>query len=155
MIIASDVWNGGTTIQPHGPHGQDTMWGWLVPPFCYNYILNEKSTNLLKIAWALLKEKKVSLFIGFLVLQMASLSSQFQCKNRFWKICTESQDICQFASKFKGLVCQILIHFDYYLRIQCKFFKSNICVEIVSSRLKCGVFWCLSIICKMAFQRVG
>ena len=30
--------------------------------------------------------------------------SRFQCKNRFWKICTESRDIGQNVSNFTGLV---------------------------------------------------
>ena len=32
-------------------------------------------------------------FIGFMVRKMTGLSSRFQRKNRFWKICTRSRDI--------------------------------------------------------------
>ena len=42
--------------------------------------------------------------MGFMVLKMTSLSSRFQCKNRFWKIRTESRDIGQNVLKYEGLV---------------------------------------------------
>ena len=32
------------------------------------------------------------------------LDSRFQCKNRFWKLCSESRDISQNVSNFAGLV---------------------------------------------------
>ena len=37
-----------------------------------------------------------------MVFQTTGMSSHFQCKNWFWKICTESQDINQNKSKFRS-----------------------------------------------------
>ena len=42
--------------------------------------------------------------MGFMVFKSTGLGSRFQCKNRFWKICTESRDIGQNVSNFAGLV---------------------------------------------------
>ena len=39
-----------------------------------------------------------------MVLKMTGLSSRFQRKNRFWKICNGSWDIVQNVSKYTGLV---------------------------------------------------
>ena len=52
----------------------------------------------------LIRQKKIVSFIGFMVLKTTGLSSRFQCKNRFWKIRTESRDIGQNVSKYEGLV---------------------------------------------------
>ena len=41
-----------------------------------------------------------------MVLKTTGLSSRFQQKNRFWKICTESWDIGQNVGKYGGLVWQ-------------------------------------------------
>ena len=49
-------------------------------------------------------ENKNFLIMGFMVFKLTCLDSRFQCKNRFWKICTESRDIGQNVSNFAGLV---------------------------------------------------
>ena len=43
-------------------------------------------------------------FCGFMVLKTTGLSSRFQCKNRFWKICTGSRYIEQNVWKYESLV---------------------------------------------------
>ena len=54
----------------------------------------------LKISLPLYKrEKKIVRIIGFMVFKTTSSISRFQCKNRIWKICTESQDISKKLSK--------------------------------------------------------
>ena len=45
-------------------------------------------------------QKKIVLFIRFMVLKTTGLSSRFQRKNRFWKICTGSREINQYMLKF-------------------------------------------------------
>ena len=55
----------------------------------------------------LYNSKKVVSYIRFMVLKMTNLSSRFQHKNRFWKICIGSQDIDKNVSKFVGLVWQV------------------------------------------------
>ena len=42
--------------------------------------------------------------MGLMVLKTTGLSSRFQRKNRFWKICTGSRDIDQNVPKYEGLV---------------------------------------------------
>ena len=42
--------------------------------------------------------------MGFMVLKTTGLSSRFQRKNQFWKICTGSRDIDQNVPKYEGLV---------------------------------------------------
>ena len=49
-------------------------------------------------------KKKFVPFIGFMVLKTTGLSSRFQWKNRFWKICTECWEIGQNVRKYGGLV---------------------------------------------------
>ena len=44
-------------------------------------------------------EKKIVQIMGFMVFKSTGLDSRFQRKNRFWKICTESQDIIKKVSK--------------------------------------------------------
>ena len=58
----------------------------------------------LKLTAPFITQKKILLIIGFMVLKTTGLSSRFQCKNRFWKIRTESWDIGQNVSKYEGLV---------------------------------------------------
>ena len=43
-------------------------------------------------------------FIGFMVLKTTGLSSQFEGKTQFWKICTECWDIGQNVRIYGGLV---------------------------------------------------
>ena len=49
-----------------------------------------------------LRQKKFVLFIGFMVFKTTGLSSQFQRKNLFWKICTGSRDMNQNVPKFRS-----------------------------------------------------
>ena len=49
--------------------------------------------------WPLYKWKKIDQIIGFMVFKSTSSYSRSQRKNRFWKICTESQDITKKVSK--------------------------------------------------------
>ena len=51
-------------------------------------------------------ENKVGVFTRFMVLKMTGLSSEFQCKNWFWKICNGYRDICQNVSKYASFVWQ-------------------------------------------------
>ena len=44
-------------------------------------------------------EKKIAQIMGFMVFKSTGLDSQFQRKNRFWKICTESRDITKKVSE--------------------------------------------------------
>ena len=58
-----------------------------------------------KFAWTPLWGKKIFVsFLGFMVLKTTGLTSRFQCKNRFWKLCFQSRDIDQKVSKFEDLV---------------------------------------------------
>ena len=47
----------------------------------------------------LYKWKKIVRIMGFMVVKSSGSDSRFQRKNRFWKICTESQDITKKVSK--------------------------------------------------------
>ena len=47
----------------------------------------------------LYKWKKIVWIIGFMVFKSTNSDSRFQRKNRFWRICTESQDINKKMSK--------------------------------------------------------
>ena len=46
-----------------------------------------------------ISEKKIVRIIGFMVFKSTGSDSRSQRKNRFWKICTESQDITKKVSK--------------------------------------------------------
>ena len=46
-----------------------------------------------------ISEKKFVQIVGFMVFKSTGLDSRFQRKNRFWKICTETQDIIKKVSK--------------------------------------------------------
>ena len=49
-----------------------------------------------------ISKKKNLPIIGFMVLKTTALSSRFQRKNRFWKMCTGSRDINQNVPKFRS-----------------------------------------------------
>ena len=66
--------------------------------FCF---LDALFSNL-KICNSLYDSKFFVPFIGFMVLKMTGLSSRFQRKNRFLKICTGSQDIKQNVPKIRS-----------------------------------------------------
>ena len=64
--------------------------------------------------------KKILPIMGFMVLKMTGLSSQFQCKNRFWKIYNESK--IQVAKPN----LHIFRRFGKYLWTQYIFFNKNL-----------------------------
>ena len=51
-----------------------------------------------------ISENKIVWNLGFMVFKSAGSYSQFQRKNRFWKICTDSWDIGRKVSNFGGFV---------------------------------------------------
>ena len=55
--------------------------------------------NFKKMSDPFISEKKIVPLMGFMVFKSTGLDSRFQRKNRFWKICTESQDITKKVSK--------------------------------------------------------
>ena len=54
--------------------------------------------------------------MGFIILKTTGLSSRFQRKNRFWKICIRSQDIDKNVSEF-DLPNQTFIFWDVLVNI--------------------------------------
>ena len=85
----------------------------------------------------LLVKKKIVRIIGFMVFKSTGLISLFQCKNRFWKICTGSRDIGQNVSNFTGLVWKA----DFGQFFGCIFFKTDFCVETVSPSRSIWIPW--------------
>ena len=73
--------------------------------------------SLKKFLDPFISQKKILPIIGFMVLKTTGLSSWFQRKNRFWKICTRFWDINQNVPKFRSpnhtfIFSDILVNFS-------------------------------------------